>query len=110
MAAAPSPAALMKLRRFQKSDSSVISALGMSGGRRMSMWLSDKDKRERDQDERERDAPPHRTTTLKYVPGPETVPWSDRAYSALALVLVPLTLFGVPTSTDREGFEPSIRF
>jgi hypothetical protein len=70
----PSPAALMKLRRFQKSDSSVILELGMSEGRRISMTFSAVGNRKQ-------------RATLKIRRGRIRFP-----------------------GTDREGFEPSIRF
>src|SRR3954469_20563515 len=47
MAAAPTPAALMKSRRFQKSDSPVISELGMSEGGRISIGTPGQEQRER---------------------------------------------------------------
>src|SRR3954465_3592449 len=114
MAAAPKPAALMKSRRFQKSDSPVISELGMSGGGRIRIGTPGQEQRERGRNGVSGNCPVFYLKLMRISPTgfPLTFLVSRlRFYFPVSFLLSRLRFFSPSVwAADREGFEPSIRF
>src|SRR3954447_2179844 len=114
MAAAPTPAALMKSRRFQKSDSPVISELGMSEGGRISIGTPGQEQRERGRNGVSGNCPAFYLKLMRIWPTgfPLTFLVSRlRFYFPVSFLLSRLRFFSpVVWAATGKGFEPRYAF